>query len=66
MQQLNALLQDREVLGTDVARQRLSQHIQMGQIPSPAIKCVLQVLILNSSYDYQNIKLFVQKKQFMF
>ncbi len=46
MQELNALLQDREVVSTDVARQGLSQHGQMGQIPSPAIKCVLQVLLL--------------------
>lgn len=45
MQQLNSLLQDRKVLSADVTRQRLSQHSQVGQIPCPAIKCILQVLL---------------------
>lgn len=44
MQQLDSLLQDGQILSADVAGQGLSQHSQMGQIPGPAIKCILQVL----------------------
>lgn len=44
MQKLDPLLQDGQILGTDVAGQRLAQHSQMGQISSPAIKRVLQFL----------------------
>lgn len=44
MQQLYSLLQDRQILCTDVAGQRLPQHRQMGQISGPAVKCILQVL----------------------
>lgn len=59
MQQLNSLLQDRQVLSTDVARQGLPQHSQMGQIPGPAIKCVLQVLLLKQKKYHYNIHFYI-------
>lgn len=52
MQQLNSLLQHRQILRTDVAGQGLSQHRQMGQIARPAVKCVLQVLLFKQKQQY--------------
>lgn len=46
MQQLNSLLQDGEVFSADVTRQRLSEHSQVGQVSCPAVKRILQVLLL--------------------
>lgn len=44
LQQLHPLLQDGEVVGADIARQRLPQHRQVGQVLRPAVKRALQVL----------------------
>lgn len=45
MQELSSLLEDREVLGTDIAGERLPQYRQMGEIPGPTIKCILKLLV---------------------
>lgn len=44
VQELRSLLEDREVLGTDIAGERLPQHRQMGEIPGPTIKSIFKLL----------------------
>lgn len=44
VQELRSLLEHREVFGTDVAGERLPQHRQMGEIPSPTIKSIFKLL----------------------
>ena len=44
LQQLHALLQDRQVLRSDVAGQGLPEETQVGQVVGPARKPALQLL----------------------
>lgn len=48
MQELSSLLEDREVLGTDIAGERLPQYGQMGEIPGPAVKRILKFLVFKT------------------
>lgn len=45
MQELSSLLQDREVLGTDIAGERFPQYRQMGEIAGPTVNCILKLLV---------------------
>ena len=44
LEQLDAFLEDGEVLGADVAGQRLPEQAQVGQVVGPARKPALQLL----------------------
>lgn len=46
VQELSSLLEDKEVLSTNIAGERLPQHRQMSEIPSPPIKSILKFLMI--------------------
>lgn len=63
VQELRSLLEDRKVFGTDVAGERLPQHRQMGEIPSPTIKSIFKLLPIqlnNKHISRENFYLYLK------